>query len=454
MKISCKKLSVFIFLCSINFINGQEVLTQYIPNNLDSLKTYLKQINSKHIKKINGEFSSKIKKVYKNRDEKVLESIEDSTYVFNPEINKNLGLILQHIYKSNPDIDSKDFYFFIKNSIVPNAACYGDGMFEINLGLFTKLESEDELTFVICHEIAHKLLNHSLKNVSKSIALINSKQTKKKVRDIKKNKYGQTRAALSVIDELNIDMLDYSKEVEAEADSLGFILFSKTKYEKFRALSSLEKLKKVDEMILHHDVKLDSVFNFKNYPFQPYWLKETTSLFDTNKEINEFSLLSDTLKTHPEIEFRVEKLIKSFNIERKEVDFKKSKDLFFDIKQISHLQSIQFTLDLKLFDVTIYQLIEKYNNKKIDEDYYYTKMIEALQCIYQAKKNHELGKHVPLKNSFSDEKQLNKIRLFLHNLELNEVKKMGLAFCDLIESKKINYPNLNEIIEFFKSINN
>ncbi|ULC59261.1 M48 family metalloprotease [Flaviramulus sp. BrNp1-15] len=414
----------------------------------------MKKINQNQINKIDGQFSSKIKKLYKDRDEKVVESIEDSVYIFNSEIKNHLNKVLQQVYSSNPEINSNDFYFFIKNSIVPNAACYGDGMFEIYLGLFTKLDSEDELAFIICHEIAHKLLNHSLNSISKKVASVNSKETKQKIRSLKRMEYGQTRAALSVIDELNIDFLDHSKEVEAQADSLGFLLYSKTKYNIYSALSSLEKLEKVDEMILHHDVKLDSVFNFEGYPFQSYWLKENTSLFDTTEEINEFSLVSDTLKTHPEIEFRVNKLIKDFNLESNNIDIEEYITKFKSLKQISHLHSIEFTLDLKLLDVAIYQLIEKFNNKEIDEGYYYTKMAKALRLIYEVKKNHELGKYVPFKSRFSDEKQLNVIRLFLHNLELNEVEKIGLAFCAVIESKKINNPDFNDTIEFFKSINN
>lgn len=449
-----RKLSILFFLCVINFTYAQEVSSQYVPNNVDSLKVYLKRINTNHIQKINGALSSKIKKFYKDRDDKILEIIEDSTYIFNPKINKDLDLVLAHIYKSNSNINPIDYSFFIKNSIVPNAACYGDGMFEINLGLLTQLESNDELAFIICHEIAHKLLDHSVKSIIKRVTLINSKETKKKVRKIKRNRYGRTRAALSIIDELSMDFLDYSKEVESEADSLGFILFSKTKYSKIAALNALEKLKKVDEMILHHDVKIDSVFNFKNYPFKSYWLKETTSLFDIDEKINDYALVSDTLKTHPEIEFRVDKLIENYNIIREDynINIIKNSD-YKNLKDIANIQSIQFAFDLKLLDVALYQLIEKFNNNKINSNYYNSKIVKVLYLIYKAKKEHNLGKYVPQKNNFSDEKQLNKIRLFLNNLELSEVGKMGLAFCESIENEKIETPEFIEIAEFFKSIN-
>ncbi|MBJ6366581.1 M48 family metalloprotease [Snuella sedimenti] len=445
---------LFIFLLLAANVNAQTGSNEYLPEDFDAIKNYLKAINLKHVQKIDGKFSSKIKKVYKDRDEKIVKSIEDSAYFFNSSIQKSLDGVLQEIYDSNPEINSEDYCFFINNSLVPNAACYGDGMFEINLGLFTRLESDDELAFIICHEIAHKRLEHSLKNVSRRVALVNSKDTKKKINDVKSRKYGKTRAALSVIDELNIDILDYSREAEAEADSLGFVFFSKTKYLKPCALWSLEKLKKVNEMVFHYDVKLDSVFNFEDYPFQSYWLKETTSLFDTTEKINEFAIVSDTLKTHPEIEFRIDKLIGDFNIEKGKGDLGLVKEHLPKMKKVSHIQSIQFTYDLKMLDLTLYQLIEKFNNKKIEPEYYFLKMAETLQQVYLTKKNHELGKYVPQKSSLSDEKQLNVIRLFLHNLELKEVKKIALAFCDLHHPKVTNKESFHTIHNFFKTLNN
>ena len=433
---------------------AQDVSNEYVPKNLDSLKIYLKTINQNQIQRVEGEFSSKIKKLYKDRDERIIKSIEDSTYIFHSELKKNLNGILSHIYSSNPEIDYKDYYFFINNSMVPNAVCYGDGMFEIYLGLLTKVDSDDELAYTICHEIAHKLLDHSLKGIYKRYAVLNSEDTKKRVEEIKKSEYGRARAALSVIDELSINILDYSKEVESEADSLGYILFSKTQFNKRKALSALNKLKRVDDMVFYHEIKIDSVFNFESYPFRSFWLKKRTSLFDTTEKINDFQLVSDTVKTHPEIAFRVEKLVNNFDIPNPNISSDGSVIFLNKIKPLAHKQSIESAYDLNYLDLAIYQLIEKFEYGHIDSDYYYTKMAMVLKRIYDAKKKHDLGKYVPTNNDFFDEKQLNIIRLFLHNMELGEVKKMGMAFCQSNKPKIKDSRLFEEIHSFFKEINN
>jgi hypothetical protein len=418
---------------------------------MEVVEDYLKKINNEYIKRISGVHASKIKKVFKDRDEKVVKSINDSTYIFNSEIDRSFGEILSKIYSANPEINNKNYRFFINTSFIPNAACYGDGMFEINLGLFSTMTSDDEIAFVVCHEIAHQLLEHSLNNVTNVISTINSRETKRKVRKIKNQKYGRTRAALSVIDDLSIDILDHSKEAEAEADSLGYALFSKTNYRKSKALSALDKLKLKDEMLLNYNVRVDSVFNFENYPFKVFWLKETTSIFNTKEKINEFSLDSDTLKTHPEIEYRIEKLKKDFGIINNEnVRVEEQRRV---LKELAHLKAIESSIDKKLLDFAVYQLIEKFSNSLIDSDYYYNTMARVIKQIYEAKKRHELGKYVPQKNDFSGEKQLNEIRLFLHNLELGETKKMGLAFCETNKDILTENEDGSAVYNYFKSIN-
>ncbi|MEB3346342.1 M48 family metalloprotease [Aquimarina gracilis] len=448
-----KKIYVTIIIVWLSFVQTQaqeNPSNNYIPENIAALKVYLHNVNKARIDAIEGKFSSKIKKAFKKRDEKMVEAIEDSAYFFSKELDDHLSSVLKKIYVANPQINAEDFYFFVRNSMVPNAGSYGDGTFEVNLGLFTNFESEDELAFVLCHEIAHQLLQHSLKRVTKRVIDLNSKETRKKVREIKSRRYGQTKAGLSLLDELNIDMLDHSRDAEVEADSLGYLLFSKTGYKKSASMSSLLKLKKVDDMVYNYEVKLDSIFNFEGYSFKPHWLEEEISLFDIKEEINDFQLSSDTLKTHPELQFRVDRIKNNF---KPDVASGALTTSLSDIHEITVPQSVQFTIDLKFLDLSIYQLVHKFNNKIIDADYYYTTMAKVLERVYIAKRDHKLGKHVPHKNSFSDEKVLNQIRLFLHNLELTEIKEIGLAFCGTNQSKITNHKKFESIYQFFKNLN-
>lgn len=58
----------------------------------------------------------------------------------------------------------------IQQSPEMNAYCYPNGTIVVNTGLLANLHSEDELVAVLSHEIAHFVLDHSVKNVTAAIA--------------------------------------------------------------------------------------------------------------------------------------------------------------------------------------------------------------------------------------------------------------------------------------------
>lgn len=58
----------------------------------------------------------------------------------------------------------------IQQSPEVNAYCYPNGTIVVNTGLLANLHSEDELVAVLSHEIAHFVLDHSVKNVTAAIA--------------------------------------------------------------------------------------------------------------------------------------------------------------------------------------------------------------------------------------------------------------------------------------------
>ncbi len=59
--------------------------------------------------------------------------------------------------------------FIVRNSR-PEAYMYPNGTLIINTGLLSTIRSEDELVGVLCHEIAHYVLDHSVVNVNKALA--------------------------------------------------------------------------------------------------------------------------------------------------------------------------------------------------------------------------------------------------------------------------------------------
>src|SRR5690606_26495016 len=144
-----------------NLFTFQSLLTQEITysyfNNTDSkIDAYFETITQKQLNNIEKDYKKQRKEFYKNQLKGLQKDIEDNAFIYNRDLYTRTQTIFDVIFKANPELQNEDFKFLIYRSIFPNAAAYGNGFFTINLGLFTLLDSDDEIAFVICHELAHQ----------------------------------------------------------------------------------------------------------------------------------------------------------------------------------------------------------------------------------------------------------------------------------------------------------
>jgi len=150
------------------------------------------------------------------------------------EIDEEI-LILQEYVDSivqvvNPLSDtSLSIRVYIERSPMINAGMYPDGRMQIHLGLLHILDNEAELAYVICHELSHYILRHSLR------AELDEEYIRKKPR-ITFNEGLALRRAFG----------DYNVGHEKEADALGIEILSATDYSLEAALTSFDKLPKPD----------------------------------------------------------------------------------------------------------------------------------------------------------------------------------------------------------------
>jgi hypothetical protein len=445
------KLVVLGFLLSCSFCFCQKVEFNYLPKNKDSVMRYITAVHEKKIVKFGDNHKKVIAKKITESQKRFIGRLNDSSFIFNKKITSYLNTVVNEIYDSNPSLDRKDFYFFIEKSAIPNASCYGNGIFTVTLGLFNIISSDDELASVICHEMAHYYLEHTDKSLLKMIESINSKEVQKKADAVRDMQYGKRKAYSELMDELNFNFLKRSQSVEIEADSLGLLLFKKTKYNINASISFLKNLKKANTLLFNQESKLQEHLNFENYPFKEAWLAKEETLFDLSYISDDFILDSDSIGTHPAIPLRIKKLdvlidqdgntstINSVNLE--------------EIKKITALISINNFIDSNRIDLALYQCLLLYNQKLLDQKEYVSTLSQLLKKTYELKNNHSFGKYISPIYPFSDEHHLNEIKLFLHNIELKNVKKIGLYFCLSNEEVMKDDTSFKSTLQFFKSLN-
>ncbi len=182
---------------------GQKDGIDYRSESSDSLRTYISAVTLNKIKSFSGSKNYKeIQKILDKNKVAFLEEFEDSSFIFDRRINNYLKTIVREIYRSNVTIVPHDFYFFIDKSPVPNAACYGNGIFTVNISLFKMVQSDDELAFIIAHEIAHHVLRHGDKSLLSHVEKMNSKDLKRKVAMASRQTYGRRRAVSELVKDL------------------------------------------------------------------------------------------------------------------------------------------------------------------------------------------------------------------------------------------------------------
>ncbi|MFA5338506.1 MAG: M48 family metallopeptidase [Candidatus Omnitrophota bacterium] len=137
------------------------------------------------------------------------------------------------------DRNNLPYYFYVLDDKKINAFAVPGGYIFINKGLLDKL-NEDELAFVIGHEIGHIAARHSIKklqvalgfNILTSIALDNPD-------------YTSTQQAMGVA--FNVVSSGYSRQDELLADSLGLKYLTKSGYSPYASINALKKLEGEEE---------------------------------------------------------------------------------------------------------------------------------------------------------------------------------------------------------------
>lgn len=445
----------FIFLTwllfDVVFCFSQSSEIRYQPVRKDSVLAYINSVSNKKIAKFQNKYKKDIKEMVLERKKYFVKSIEDSSYIFETKISNYLKGILNEIYVSNPSLNTQDYYFFVDRSPWPNAGSFGNGIFSVNLGLLNFVNTDDELAFMICHEIAHQELEHSDKAMLKYLETLRSKAVKKQINQVSRQQYGRRRAYYDLIESLETNFMKRSRSAELQADSLGLALFKKTKFNKAASLVALQGLEISDTIVFNEDSKIREHFNFENYPFKEGWLAKDQTLFDTKESVNDYAFNKDSLKTHPDIPLRIEKLQKMLN--EPTIPTLSAQEKFQQIKQYGALVNVQSLLDDKRLDMAMYQTMVLFNKKAMDQKTFGLLMAQMLQKVYELKNNHRFGKYVSQVSSFSDEQYLDQVKQFLHNVEMKQLKKIGLHFCQKYAQVLQDDSNFATITNYFNKLN-
>lgn len=275
------------------------------------------------------------------------EALRSGEVYFNDEVSTYLSTIVDTLLREEPELRQKITVYATRISI-PNASCWRDGTIFFNLPLLTYLESEAQVAFILAHEIAHYRKQHVLNQY-------------RKVQEVKGEVFRRQQDAEAIL-----EVLRFSREQESEADLLGFDLILRSPYDPGQALDALETMQKVDAPAEGEILDLPELFGLPDFApldscacntarIRGKVTEKITYKLSTSGEFESGQSESqdapeedepddDELATHPDLETRIESLVKKL-VEIGSIDTRASfllgEERFRKIQDIAYFEHIE-----------------------------------------------------------------------------------------------------------------
>lgn len=382
------------------------------PNYQTSLKNY------KHIKEL--------KEVYLKRSDYIKELNKDKMLMQHDPITNLLQEITDLLFQSQINLlEDKITVFTVRDNEI-NAFSLGKGLVLINIALLERLNSWEEIAFILGHEAGHDIMLHALKSSEKRILIKNDKGLIKEVKTAAKKEYGNYTAVKSIYYNMISLTAMHSRENELQSDSVGYYLIHDLGLTQKGAQGALTILDSSDYFL--YDTKIDIVQTFSNnsYTFNKDWLENGSAESSWSATKNLYHI-PDSLKTHPNISERKKRISLLNELENDTIDANIEKHRLLEVKfsrlkKMLTLESILTQIETGNYSLALYNAI---NVKHIypEESFLDYLIAHSLLEIIVALKNQQFNAHVPFPNNKFPE-NFNELLHFLHNVNSSKLTEV------------------------------
>lgn len=364
-----------------------------------------------------GQINTYLKELYTKRTDLVIEQFNNDYFIVDDNLSPYLQSILENIYTANPLLPRETKVYAFRSDAV-NAMSYGEGTIAFTLGLLSRMETEAQIAYVLCHELAHYHSHHSDIKMAKFARLNYDKELKRQVKAISKSEYGQYTKFSQLMRSLDISITRHSREKEFEADSIALLYYLNTAYDTHAPIRTMEILDSADISPYRKKLDLRKHFDFTNYRFKEQWLSYTPS---TTWHASDGE--NDSLHTHPSCARRIIALQRQLKLQ-KQKDPQHAKHNAMRTR--SEFEQAASAFHFKSFGRTLFKsmiLAEHYP----DNAYAHALIGQSLYQLYLHQKNHELGKVLALPDPRFDE-NYDRVLTFLHTLRLMELGSLAYYY--------------------------
>ncbi|HEY9258407.1 M48 family metalloprotease, partial [Chitinophaga sp.] len=417
-----------------NIFTPTPVNTSYLSN----LSGKFEKINNDVIKNLPKENKHAYKEVYAMRWANIKSKFDDKEIFTSPVAQQYIDSMLTSIMLNNPMLQARDIHCYFSRSSVPNASYIGQGIILFNMGLFRHMQTEGQMAFVLCHELAHYYLMHSENSIKKYVTDINSKNVQQQLQEIKKEKYRKQEHLEALNTGLKFDSRRHSRDHESEADSLGLVFLHNTHFNTADALSALALLDTIDTDSLNIQACLEKMFQSAKYPFQSRWLAKSDHLLGGHAQFMHNGVMEDSLKTHPDCQLRIKVLAPAVaNYTQETSDTRINPARFDALKKEASYETIEFAWANNNYTGSLYETISLLQQYP-DDPYLISQTGKILNSCYSAEKQHHIGDKIDLPAP-GNPNSYNLLAQFLRNLYLEEYALISNNYLQQYAAKLNSY---------------
>lgn len=393
-------------------------LEQFYINQAKKTEILINQISDAKVK-------SEMREVFREKKSQFLQQIKSGKFVYHKEISPLIDKIFTDIKANNPNENFNDIKIILALDEEVNAYNSGEGIVVINLPLVLIINDELELSFIICHEISHQMLNHVYNSIEAHLKKGNSKEMIEKARELEKVKYNKRGLAKAEVKKFVYHDRRFSRDKEHQADSLGFVYFSKTnpKYllKSIEALACLKYVDKEKDSLTKKDYHV--IFDNTTIDFQDEWLEtEDFSSYNYQKMTKFWDI--DSLRTHPDIDERIAYLKDKFKISESQIS-EYNKLNYLTLKSKSKYDEIFMMYYLKEYGKSLYKTMILLKSDK-ENPILKKMMYDNLYMISEYKNQYKLNQCLETESPYFSE-SYNTFLSFIRNLRkatFNQILKI------------------------------
>lgn len=363
---------------------------------------------------------SLIKTMQTDRVDYIIKLFNDDKIIVSSGLNTYVNKILTTLCASNPELP-RDISLYIERNNVANATSYGEGTIIISLALLARLETEQQLAFVISHELAHYFLRHTKVALYHYADLNFDKELNREARNIRKSQYGNYTRMRELMNGIELGENRHSRAKEFEADQTGLTFFLNSGYaDAVAPVRTMQILDSVDHEIYQRNLDIEKHFNFKEFPFKASWINyKRPDMWQVKKDE------SDTTKTHPSCLKRAAALSRYLTLRQIPVDTTLRVG-YESVRKQASIELIESNYHFKkygraLFDALV--LSEQYPN----DAWLHAMIGKSMYQLYVAQSTHQLSASLDQPGRMHDE-NYDRFLNFVHQLRLGELENLAYQY--------------------------